>query len=77
MPPSVTTSARFFICIGSTEVDRLDALDVDSLERLDESQNGVEFAAEALDLVVLDGDAREMGDAANGRGIDGHLRAPP
>ena len=29
-----------------------------------------------LDLVVIDGDAGEMRDAADGRGVDGHEKEP-
>src|SRR5580704_4032041 len=57
---------------GGDRGHRLDAGDVDLVELLDERQNGVELALQVLDLVVVDGDAREVRDAAHGRGVDGH-----
>ena len=51
---------------------RLDALDVDLGQLLDEGQNGVELALEVLDLVLGDGDARQMGNAPDGGGVNGH-----
>ncbi len=51
---------------------RLDAFDIDLLQLLDERQDGVELALEVLDLIVRDRDARQMRDAADGCGIDGH-----
>ena len=53
---------------------RLDALDIDLAELLDEGQDGVELAAEILDLVFGNRDPRQMRNAADGIGIDGHLQ---
>ena len=72
MPPSVTTSARFFISIGVTEVIGSTPVDVDLGQLLDEGQDGVELALKVLDLLLGDRDAREMRDAADGSGVDGH-----
>ena len=72
MPPSVTTSARFFISIGVTEVIGSTPSTSTSDELLDEGQDGVELAPAGARLVVGDRDAREMRDAAHGVGIDGH-----
>ncbi len=44
MPPSVTTSSRFFIAIGVTEVIGSTPVDIDLGELLDPGQNGVELA---------------------------------
>src|SRR5204862_380440 len=51
---------------------RLDASDVDLLELLDERQHGVELAFEVLDLLIGDRDPRQMRDAADCGGVDGH-----
>src|SRR5882757_8568290 len=51
---------------------RVDAVHLDLGQLLDKGQNGVELAAEVLDLLVGDRDARQMRDAADGRGVDGH-----
>ena len=72
MPPSVTTSARFFIAMGVTEVIGSTPVDVDLRQVLDEGQHGVDLVLEVLDLVLGNRDAREMGDAADGCGVDGH-----
>ncbi len=74
MPPSVTTSSRFFIAIGVTEVIGSTPVDVDLLQLLDEGQDGVELALQMLDLLLGDRDAGEMRDAADGGGVDGHER---
>ena len=72
MPPSVTTSSRFFIAIGVTEVIGSTPVDIHLGQLLDERQHGVELALQVLDLIVRDRDARQMRDAADGCGIDGH-----
>ena len=72
MPPSVTTSARFFIAIGVTEVIGSTPSTFDLLQLLDEGEHGVELALQMLDLALGDGDARQMRDAADGIGVDGH-----
>src|SRR5712671_52474 len=51
---------------------RVDAIHLDLGQLLDKGQNGIELAAEVLDLFVGDRNARQMRDAADGRGIDGH-----
>ena len=53
---------------------RLNALDIDFRELFDKSQDGVELALQILHFVVRDRDPREMGNAADGIGIDGHSR---
>ena len=45
---------------------RLDALDVDRLERLDELQNRVDLVLQMRRLRFAHADAREMRDTANG-----------
>ena len=72
MSPSVTTSARFFIVIGVTEVIGSTPVDVDLRELLDERQHGVEFALQMLDLLVGDRNPGEMGNTSDGCGINGH-----
>ena len=72
MPPSVTTSVRFFICHRRHRGHRLDAVAIHFVELLDKGQDGVELALQMRDLVVGDGDARQMRDAADGGGVDGH-----
>src|SRR5664279_2914897 len=58
---------------------RLDALDVYLLQLLDEGQHGIELALQMRHLVLGHGDARQMRDAADGIGVDGHafLRIRP
>src|SRR5258708_3023099 len=51
---------------------RLDALDIDLGQLLHESQHGIDLALQVRDLLVGDRDARQMRDAADGLGIDGH-----
>src|SRR5262245_4919065 len=51
---------------------RLDAFDVDLRQLLDEGEDGVELALQGLDLLLGNRDAREMRDAADGIGVDGH-----
>jgi len=48
------------------------AADVDLGKLLDECQYGVELSAQMLNLAFRDGDARELGNAANGGGVNGH-----
>ncbi len=67
LPPSVTTSLRFFICIGSTEVSGSNSRDVDGIQLLDEGENGRKLAAQPLDLGLLDLDARQMRNAMDER----------
>ena len=70
IPPSVTTSGRFFIAIGVTDV--IDPRDVDLRQLLDESEDGVELAPKVLDLLLGDRNAGQVRDAADGCGVDGH-----
>ncbi len=72
MPPSVTASGALLHHHRRHRGHRLDARDVDLLQLLDEGEHGVELAAQVLDLVLGDGDARQMRDAADGIGVDGH-----
>ena len=51
---------------------RLDTVDVHLGELLHKGEHGVELTFEVLDLIILDRDTREMGDAANGSGVNGH-----
>src|SRR5262249_40034147 len=51
---------------------RLDAGHIDFVKLLDESEDRVQFALQMLDLVVVDRDAREVRDVANGLGVDRH-----
>ena len=73
-PPSVTTSGRFFITIGVTEVIGSTPVDIDLGKLLDERQDGVDLAPQMLDLVVGNRNPRQMRDAADGRGINGHRK---
>ena len=41
-------------------------------ELFDKGQNGVELAAQILDLIVGNRDTRQMRDTADGGGVDGH-----
>ena len=70
--PSVTTSARFFIAIGVTEVIGSTPSTFTSCKLLDEGEHGVDLVLEMLDLVLGHRDAGEMRDAADGGGVDGH-----
>src|SRR5260370_20751962 len=49
-----------------------DAAHVDLGELLDEREDRVELGLQVLDFFVGDGDAGEMRDAADGRGVNGH-----
>ncbi len=51
---------------------RFHARDIDLRQLLHEGQDRIELALQVRDLVLRDGDARELGNAANGIGIDGH-----
>ena len=55
---------------------RLDPLDVDLGQLLDEGQDRVELAPQVLDLLLGDRDAGQMRDAADGGGVDGHPNFP-
>ena len=55
--------------IGSTPVD------VDLLQLLDPAEDVGQLGRERLDLGIADGDAGELGDMADGGGVDGHGRA--
>jgi hypothetical protein len=72
MPPSVTTSSRCFIAIGITETIGSTPSTFTSESCSTKRQHGVELALQVLDLVVGNRDARQMRDAADGGGIDGH-----
>jgi hypothetical protein len=73
MPPSVTTSSRIFIAIGVTDViGSTPSTFIHLRELLDKRQHGVELALEMLNFILRDRNAREMRDAADGCGIDGH-----
>src|SRR5258708_19948031 len=63
---------------------RFDAIHVHFAELLDERQHRVQLALEMRNLALSDRNPREMGDTANGGGIDGHyiwplraISAPP
>jgi catechol 2,3-dioxygenase len=51
---------------------RLSPRDVDLRQLLDESEDGVELAPKVLDLLLGDRNAGQMGNAADGIGVDGH-----
>src|SRR4051812_9388729 len=55
---------------------RLDAFDVDLVELLDESQDGVELALQMRDILLGHRNARETRNAADRLLIDGHKRVP-
>src|SRR5712672_1483572 len=55
---------------------RFDAIHVDFAELLDERQHRVQLALEMRNLALSDRNPREMGDTANGGGIDGHYIRP-
>jgi hypothetical protein len=68
----VTTSSRFFIAIGVTEVIGSTPSTVHLLQLLDERQDAVELVLQMLDFILGNRDTRQMRDAADGCGIDGH-----
>ena len=74
MPPSVTLSSRIFIAIGVTDVIGSTPVDIDLAELLDEGQDGVELALKVFHLILGDRDPRQMRNAADGIGVDGHLQ---
>lgn len=53
---------------------RLDTFDIDFRQLLDKSQNGVELALEVFDFVIRNRYARQMRNAADGLGVNGHRR---
>src|SRR5260370_1055233 len=55
---------------------RFDAIHVHFAELLDERQHRVQLALEMWNLALSDRNPREMGDTANGGGIDGHYIWP-
>ena len=73
MPPSFTTSCRFFISIGVTEVIGSTPSTLTSVELLDKGQHGIDLALQVRHFLVLDRDPRQMRDPP-GRGcIDCHI----
>ena len=72
MPPSVTTSARFFIAIGVTEVIGSTPSTLTSCNCSTKASMALSSPLQVLDLVLGDGNARQMRDAADGVGVDGH-----
>ena len=72
MPPSVTTSSRFVMRIGMTEVIGSTPVDVDLVELLDEGRMALSLALQMRHLVFGHRDAGQMRDAADGRLIDRH-----
>ena len=75
MPPSVTLSSRIFIAMGVTEVIGSTPVDIDLRELFDKRQNGIELALEIVHLLLGNRNAGEMGNAADGIGINGHRTA--
>ena len=73
-PLAVTTSSRIFGFMAITEVIGCDAGDVDLVQLLDETEDGVELAAERFRLRVADRDPREAGDALDGILVDRHRK---
>src|SRR5215471_9496839 len=57
---------------GSYRSHRFDALDLNLRKLLDKCEHGVEFAFEMSDLILCDGDAREVRNAADGVCVDCH-----
>ena len=55
---------------GSDGSHRLDAIDVDFTELLDEGEDRIELAAKVLDFTFGDRDSGKMGDTADGVVID-------
>jgi hypothetical protein len=53
---------------------RLDARNIDFRKLLDEGEHGIELAAQMFDLIIGNRDARQMRDAADGIGVDGHAK---
>jgi hypothetical protein len=49
--------------------------DIDFRKLLDECQDGVDLAAQMLNLVVGNRDPRQMRDTADGGGVNGHRRS--
>src|SRR3954465_3041234 len=55
---------------------RLHALDIDLRELLDKGEHGVELALQMRNLALGNRNARQMRDAADGSGVDGHYIRP-
>src|SRR3569833_2297637 len=55
---------------------RLHALDIDLRELLDKGEHGIELALKMRILVLGNRNARQMRDAADGSGVDGHYIRP-
>src|SRR5271166_895430 len=55
---------------------RLDALDIDLFQGLDEFQDRVDFVLQVRKLGLVHSDARQTCDTANSAEIDGHRRLP-
>src|SRR5262245_66393733 len=70
---AVRDHVRAFLHLhGGDRCHGLDACDVDLRQLLHEGENGVEFPLQMLDLLLGDGDACEVRDAAASGGVDGH-----
>src|SRR3954466_616486 len=54
----------------------LHTLDIDLRELLDKGEHGVEFALQMRNLALGNRNARQMRDAADGSGVDGHYIRP-
>src|SRR5215472_12225703 len=52
--------------------ERGDALRVDLVQLLDPGEDAGELGRQRLEPILLDANASEPGDLANGRGVDGH-----
>ncbi len=68
--PSVTSSFRIFMLHGRDAGHGLDRARVDLVELGDEVEDAVQLMLEPRLLILGDGDAGEMGDAADGGAID-------
>jgi len=53
---------------------RLDAIDINLVQLLDETENGVQLVTQFLGAFIGDGDTRELGDSFDSGLIDGHGR---
>ena len=69
--PSLTTSSRFFISIGVTEVIGSTPSTFTSESSSTKVEHGVQFALQMGNFGLGDRNPRQMRDAANGGGING------
>ena len=70
--PSVTSSLRFVMVMATTRVIGSTLRGVDLVELGDPIEDAGQLLLQPRGFVFGDGDAGEMGDAMDGRAIDGH-----